>query len=118
MIIDCLYQNDCINKMQSLTRRQLEKLTGLSIHTVIKSTNLFIELEFIAEGVYDGTSKSYYLTQKGIDMLPFMVELILWSGDYDPDTEAGKEFLDQAKQNRAHLIQSIREELEREHLNL
>ena len=60
----------------------------------------------------------YSLTQKGIDMLPFMVELISWSGDYDPDTEAGKEFLDQAKQNRAHLIQSIREELEREHLNL
>lgn len=60
----------------------------------------------------------YSLTQKGIDMLPFMVELILWSGDYDPDTEAGKEFLDQAKQNRSHLLQSFREKLEREHLNL
>ena len=55
----------------------------------------------------------YSLTQKGIDMLPFMVELILWSGDYDPDTEAGKEFLDQAKQDTAHLIQSFREKLER-----
>ena len=60
----------------------------------------------------------YSLTQKGIDMLPFMVELILWSGDYDHDTEAGKEFLDQAKQNRSHLIQSFREKLEREHLSL
>jgi Fe2+ or Zn2+ uptake regulation protein len=67
MIIDCLYQNDCVNKLQSLTRRQLEKLTGLSIHTVIKATNIFLELGYIAEGVYEGISKCYYLTQKGID---------------------------------------------------
>jgi DNA-binding HxlR family transcriptional regulator len=60
----------------------------------------------------------YSLTQKGIDMLPFMVELILWSGDHDPDTEAGQEFLDQAKKNRAQLLQSFREKLEEEHLNL
>jgi hypothetical protein len=47
-----------------------------------------------------------------------MVELILWSGDHDPDTEAGQEFLDQAKHNRGDLIQSIREQLQKEHLNL
>ena len=28
----------------------------------------------------------YSLTQKGIDMLPFMVDMISWSGEYDKET--------------------------------
>jgi len=34
----------------------------------------------------------YSLTKKGIDMLPFMVDMIVWSGVYDQQTEAGKYF--------------------------
>lgn len=58
----------------------------------------------------------YSLTQKGIDMLPFMVDMISWSGEYDKETEAGKDFLDQAKHHRDDLLQSFREKLTKEHL--
>ncbi len=58
----------------------------------------------------------YSLTQKGIDMLPFMIDMIVWSGKYDEDTEAGKVFLAQAKEGREHLLNSIREKLIKEHL--
>ena len=58
----------------------------------------------------------YSLTQKGIDMLPFMVDMILWSGIHDKDTEAGDDFLEQARDNRDNLLKSIREKLVAEHL--
>ena len=58
----------------------------------------------------------YSLTQKGIDMLPFMIDIMVWSGMYDKDTEAGKVFLRLATNNRDSLIASSKEDLEKEHL--
>jgi len=60
----------------------------------------------------------YSLTKKGIAMLPFMVDIIAWSGKFDKDTEAGKVFLAQANNSREHLLSSIKEELEKEHLKV
>lgn len=58
----------------------------------------------------------YSLTAKGIDMLPFMLDMISWSGKHDKETEASERFLDQAKNDREGLIASIRKDLEIEHL--
>ena len=58
----------------------------------------------------------YSLTKKGIDMLPFMVDMISWSGSYDNETEAGDVFLAQVKDGRDYLLKSIKEKLEKEHL--
>ena len=58
----------------------------------------------------------YSLTKKGIDMLPFMVDMISWSGEYDNETEAGDVFLAQARDGREFLLKSIREKLQKEHL--
>jgi DNA-binding HxlR family transcriptional regulator len=59
----------------------------------------------------------YSLTQKGIDMLPFMVDMISWSGEYDKETEAGDVFLAQARDGRGYLLESIKEKLVKEHLS-
>lgn len=78
------------------------------------------ESEIISKG-QDTVKKSrikYSLTQKGIDMLPLMVDMISWSGDYDKKTEAGNVFLAQAKDGRDFLLDSIREKLEKEHLSI
>jgi len=67
----------------------------------------------------DSVKKSrikYSLTKKGIDMLPFMVDMIIWSDLYDEKTEAGSDFIVQATKNRDNLISSIREKLRKEHL--
>ena len=58
----------------------------------------------------------YSLTKKGIDMLPILIDMIVWGGSYDDKTEAGKEFLAQATQSRESLISQIRSKLEKEHL--
>ena len=58
----------------------------------------------------------YSLTKKGIALLPLMIEMILWSGEFDLQTAAGKDFLNEAKNNRSDLISSIKRKLEKEHL--
>ncbi len=76
------------------------------------------EVGIISRGA-DTVKKSrirYSLTKKGIDLLPILIEMIIWGGFNDDLTEAPKEFLDQATQNRENLIQQIRENLLRDHL--
>jgi len=78
------------------------------------------EAGIISKGT-DDVKKSrikYSLTQKGIAMLPLMVDMIAWSGDFDKDTEAGKDFLVQANNSREHLLSTIKEELEKDHLTV
>ena len=58
----------------------------------------------------------YSLTQKGIDLLPILIEMIVWGGFKDEYTESPKEFLELATQNREVLINEIRENLVRDHL--
>jgi len=50
-------------------------------------------------------------------MLPFMVDMISWSGEYDKETEAGDVFLAQARDGRGYLLESIKEKLVKEHLS-
>ena len=58
----------------------------------------------------------YSLTQKGIDLLPILLEMIIWGGLKDELTESPKEFMDQALGNREALLKEIREQLIHEHL--
>lgn len=77
------------------------------------------EAKIISKGK-DDVKKSrikYSLTKKGIDMLPILIDMIIWGGFYDDKTEAEKVFLTEATKNRDHLISSIREKLEKEHLS-
>ena len=93
---------------------------GEKVSTSVLGTRLkqLEDLGIITKGE-DEVKKSrikYSLTQKGIDMLPFMVDMISWSGIHDEHTAAGKEFLEQARLDREALLQSIREKLTKEHL--
>jgi DNA-binding HxlR family transcriptional regulator len=58
----------------------------------------------------------YSLTQKGIDLLPILLEMIIWGGLNDNLTESPKEFMNQALGNREALLKEIREQLIHEHL--
>ncbi len=58
----------------------------------------------------------YSLTEKGITLLPVMVEMILWSADHDPDTAATEDFLIPARSDRATLLATLERELRSDHL--
>lgn len=58
----------------------------------------------------EGRLKSVYvLTEKGMDLIPAMVELAAWGAKHDPDTGAPKAFMRRLKNDRKGLITEIRE---------
>ena len=58
--------------------------------------------------VKDGRQDAYQLSEKGIDLLPMLLEIIVWSAKYDPKTAAPKEFVAKAKNHREQLIKQIK----------
>jgi len=49
----------------------------------------------------------YEMTLKGIDLIPMILEVILWGAKYDPDTAAPKEFVKKLKKDRGALLKEI-----------
>lgn len=49
----------------------------------------------------------YSLTKKGKDLLPMLLEMIMWSAHYDPATETDAEFIQKIQQQRNRLVKSI-----------
>ncbi len=58
-----------------------------------------------------GSSGSYRLTTKGIDLLPIMVEIIAWSARHDPKTAADRSFVRRVRTDRDGLLGEIRAQL-------
>lgn len=53
----------------------------------------------------------YALTQKGVDLLPMMLEIVLWSAQYDTETAAPKAFVDRLKVEKEQMIKQLREKI-------
>jgi DNA-binding HxlR family transcriptional regulator len=58
----------------------------------------------------------YSLTEKGIALLPLMIEMIIWSGTFDEETAASSSFLNQARENKPSLLADLKAQLITEHL--
>lgn len=54
---------------------------------------------------------NYTLTEKGIDLVPVIIEIVKWSAKHDKKTAAPKEFVDRVKNDRKKFIQEITESL-------
>lgn len=50
---------------------------------------------------------NYTLTEKGIDLVPVLLEIVKWSAKHDKKTAAPKEFVDRVKNDREKFIQEI-----------
>lgn len=81
------------------------------------ATNILADRLTLLEGAgiiskrTDKTNKSkkiYSLCPKGIDLLPMMTDIIVWSAKYDKHTAADPKFVSQAIKNREGLIAKIR----------
>ena len=55
----------------------------------------------------------YSLTKKGIDLLPVLIEIIMWGATYDKDTAAPKEFVKRLKTGKEKLIKEISDGLKK-----
>ncbi|WP_428603953.1 winged helix-turn-helix transcriptional regulator [Sedimenticola sp.] len=50
----------------------------------------------------------YELTAKGLDLIPVLLDLIIWGARYDLETGAPQEFLTRAQTDRKGLIEELR----------
>ena len=57
----------------------------------------------------DKRKEEYALTEKGLDLIPVLVEMANWSAQYDPHTGAPPDWIALMKANREQMIQRIRE---------
>jgi DNA-binding HxlR family transcriptional regulator len=54
-----------------------------------------------------GSKFIYRLSRKGIDLVPMLVEFILWSARYDKASAADTRFVNKAKRDREGLVKEI-----------
>ena len=57
----------------------------------------------------DRRKEEYGLTEKGLDLIPVLVEMANWSAEYDPQTGAPAAWIALMKADREKMIQRIRE---------
>ena len=64
-----------------------------------------------------GRNAPFALTAKGLDLLPVMLELVLWSARHDRDTAAPAAFVARIRSDRRRLTAKLTALLQREYLN-
>jgi DNA-binding HxlR family transcriptional regulator len=55
----------------------------------------------------DRRKKVYTLTTAGKDMLPILLEMIIWSSKYDPDSNVPQQLIEDAKSDREQLLVNL-----------
>lgn len=55
----------------------------------------------------DKRKKVYTVTTKGKDMLPILLEMIIWSGKYDSDADIPKGFLEKLISDREQVVSDL-----------
>ncbi len=59
------------------------------------------------------TKKEYTLTEKGKDLIPVMVEIMIWSDKYQSGLDLPEGFVEKARVDREGLITLIRDNIDR-----
>lgn len=93
----------------------LESEEGIATNILADRLRLLEQAEIVAKR-QDQKIKTkiiYSLTKKGIDLLPVLFEILLWSTKYHPETSAPKDFLALARKNKEGMIRQIRAKLRR-----
>lgn len=55
----------------------------------------------------DGRRSIYELTERGLTLIPVLVEMILWSAEQDPQTGVDEDFVKEAHEDKEGLIRRL-----------
>ena len=62
-----------------------------------------------------GRGAAYALAEKGLDLLPMVAEMIIWSAKYDRHTAAAPDFVARLRTDRRGMLAELRANLRRTH---
>ena len=87
----------------------LEAEEGIATNILADKLSALEESGIVSKTV-DPTHRSkqiYKLTKKGIDLVPVLVEVIMWSAKYDKDSAVDMKFVKSVKLDKVGLISQI-----------
>lgn len=64
-----------------------------------------------AAGLVERGGGRYRLTERGVDLMPVLLEMILWSARHDPETKVDRSFVRRLQQDREGLVGELRQAL-------
>lgn len=91
----------------------LEAGEGISTNILADRLKRLQETGIITKTINPNDRKrhEYNLTEKGIDLLSTLVELIIWGDLYLPDANIPQEFMEHFKNNRTQFIKKLKKQL-------
>jgi DNA-binding HxlR family transcriptional regulator len=104
-----LIVRDLMFKGKHYYKEFLEAEEGIATNILADKLSALEEGGIISKTV-DPTHRSkqiYKLTKKGIDLMPVLVEVIMWSAKYDKDSAVDMKFVKSVKRDRDDLISQI-----------
>ena len=104
-----LIVRDLMFKGKHYYKEFLEAEEGIATNILADKLSALEEGGIISKTV-DPTHRSkqiYKLTKKGIDLVPVLVEVIMWSAKYDKDSAVDIKFVKSVKRDRDGLISQI-----------
>jgi DNA-binding HxlR family transcriptional regulator len=104
-----LIVRDLMFKGKHYYKEFLEAEEGIATNILADKLSALEEAGIISKTV-DPTHRSkqiYKLTKKGIDLMPVLVEVIMWSAKYDKDSAVDMKFVKSIKRDRDGLIAQI-----------
>lgn len=108
-----LIVRDLMFKGKNYYKEFLDAEEGIATNILADKLATLEEAGIINKTV-DPTHRSrqiYALTRKGIDLVPVLVEVILWSAKYDKQTAADAAFVRRAKKDKEGMIEEIIQKL-------
>lgn len=93
------FYKDFLNSKEGIATNILsDRLKKLEFNGIVKS-RVFEKLK---------TKKEYIITEKGRDLVPIIVEFMLWSDKYQENLAISDEFRNKVKSDKEGLIESIK----------
>ena len=87
----------------------LSSKEGIATNILSDRLKRLEKLGIVESKVYERqrTQKIYALTSKGKDLIPILVEIILWSSRHKDGLNVSPEFVEKLEKNRTEVIRSI-----------
>ena len=101
---------DLVFEGKNFYKEFLNSKEGIATNILSDRLKRLENLEIIKSKVYEKqrTQKIYSLTEKGKDLIPILVEIILWSSKHKNGLNVSPEFIKKLKRNRSGVIRSVR----------
>ncbi|MEL6639393.1 MAG: helix-turn-helix domain-containing protein [Bacteroidota bacterium] len=108
-----LVMRDLVFEGKRFYKEFLQSKEGIATNVLSDRLKKLEKLGVIRSQVYEKlkTQKEYSLTPKGIDLVPILVEVIIWSTKYESGLAVAPAFLTQLTQDKERVVARIKARL-------